>query len=29
MSWAIAEGDKAEAYGLFLGLAQEPEIASA
>src|SRR4029079_7871509 len=25
MSWAIAEGDKAEAYGLFLGLAQQPE----
>jgi hypothetical protein len=25
MNWAIAEGDKAEAYGLFLGLANEPE----
>ncbi|MGE0702030.1 MAG: hypothetical protein AB7O57_23235, partial [Hyphomicrobiaceae bacterium] len=25
MNWAIAEGDKAEAYGLFLGLAGEPE----
>jgi len=25
MSWAISEGDKEEAYGLFLGLAQEPE----
>ena len=24
MNWAIAEGNKAEAYGLFLGLAQEP-----
>ena len=24
MSWAIAEGDKAEAYGLFLGLAKDP-----
>lgn len=24
MSWAIAEGDKADAYGLFLGLAQDP-----
>ncbi len=25
MTWAIAEGDKAEAYGLFLGLAKDPE----
>lgn len=25
MNWAIAEGDKAEAYGLFLGLAKNPE----
>ncbi|HET7882704.1 MAG TPA: hypothetical protein VFL55_17605 [Acetobacteraceae bacterium] len=25
MNWAIAEGDKAEAYGLFLGLAKQPE----
>ena len=25
MTWAIAEGEKAEAYGLFLGLAKEPE----
>ena len=25
MSWAIAEGDKAEAYGLFLGLAKDPD----
>ncbi len=25
MNWAIAEGDKAEAYGLFLGLAKDPE----
>ena len=25
MNWAIAEGDKEEAYGLFLGLAREPE----
>lgn len=24
MNWAIAEGDKAEAYGLFLGLAKDP-----
>jgi hypothetical protein len=24
MSWAIAEGNKAEAYGLFLGLAKDP-----
>ncbi len=24
MQWAIAEGDKAEAYGLFLGLANDP-----
>ena len=25
MTWAIAEGDKAEAYGLFLGLAEEKQ----
>jgi hypothetical protein len=25
MNWAISEGDKAEAYGLFLGLVKEPE----
>lgn len=25
MTWAIAEGNKAEAYGLFLGLANDPE----
>lgn len=25
MQWAIAEGQKAEAYGLFLGLANDPE----
>jgi hypothetical protein len=25
LNWAIAEGNKAEAYGLFLGLAQDPE----
>lgn len=25
MNWAIAEGDKAEAYGLFLGLAKNPD----
>ncbi len=25
MNWAIAEGNKAEAYGLFLGLAQDPQ----
>lgn len=25
MQWAIAEGQKAEAYGLFLGLARDPE----
>jgi hypothetical protein len=25
MNWAIAEGNKAEAYGLFLGLAKNPE----
>ncbi len=25
MNWAISEGDKAEAYGLFLGLAKQPE----
>jgi len=24
MNWAIAEGDKADAYGLFLGLAKDP-----
>ena len=24
MNWAIAEGDKAEAYGLFLGMAKDP-----
>ena len=26
MNWAIAEGQKAEAYGLFLGLAKDPAI---
>ena len=25
MNWAIAEGDKTESYGLFLGLAKDPE----
>lgn len=26
MNWAIAEGNKAEAYGLFLGLAKDPAV---